>query len=53
MSWPLMRIWPLLGSYIRNSRRMRVDLPLPLVPTSAQLLPAGTLRLTPCMTARL
>ena len=25
-----------------------VDLPLPLVPTSAQLLPAGTRKETPC-----
>ena len=34
----------------RNSSRSTVDLPLPLVPTIAQLVPAGTLKLTPLST---
>lgn len=48
MSVPLIVIVPFVESNIRKSRRMMVDFPLPLVPTIAQLVPAGTFRFNPC-----
>ena len=45
-SWPSTRIWPSVASNMRWARRMIVDLPEPVEPMIARVLPGSSVKLT-------